>query len=160
MPTLTKPLLLQVLAKALAADPTLTVEKLNAPQEVGSKIGTLTAAAAIPVLAPEALRAILDLAVSDTPAAANAARDAAIAWQENLSQGEIALTEGSQGRKAVDALVTGKVLTEVERTTLIGLATEKFYGATLGETLGIGRIYPENLDQARAYAAKQQEVTG
>jgi len=158
MPTLTKASLLQALAKALASDPTLTAEKLNTPQEVGSKVGTLTAAEAIPVLTPQALRALLDLAVSDAPATDSPARDAAIAWQENLAQGEIALTEGSQGRKAIDALVTGKVLTEAERTTLIGLATEKTYGATLGETLGIGRIYPENLDQARTYAAKQQEV--
>jgi hypothetical protein len=155
MPVIAKTDKLKALHDLIAADPTLTVEKLNAPQEVGSKIETVTAADAIPVLAPETLRAILDLAVSDAPGTANPARDAAIAWQENLAQGEIALTVGSPGRKAVDDLVTGKVLTEVERKTLLALASVPVYGPSLAEQIGLGRVYPENIAQALAYTAAE-----
>ena len=153
MPTITKPALLEALKAKLAENADLTAEELNAPTKVGVEVGEVLAEAAIKTLSAKTLAGIQDAALADAPSAqaAIAARNAAIAWGEQLNTvGAIALTEGSAGRAIVDTLVAGGVMTEAERSALVALATTDVLGPSWAEQAGIGYIYPENLEQARA----------
>ena len=154
MPVLTDPEKLALLKAKLAEAPT-SAEALNAPTKVGVEVGEVLAEAAIKTLSAKTLAGIQDAALADAPSAqaAIAARNAAIAWGEHLSMGQIALTEGTQGRAVVDALVTAGIMTAAERDALVALATQDVRGPSWAETAGLGFVYPENLEQA-------QEVSG
>lgn len=154
MPTITKPALLEALKAKLAENADLTAEELNAPTKVGVEVGEVLAEAAIKTLSAKTLAGIQDAALADAPSAqaAIAARNAAIAWGEQLNTvGAIDLAVGSAGRAIVDALVTGGVMQEAERTALVALATTDILGPSWAETIGLGYVYPENLVQAAAY---------
>ena len=153
MPTITKPKYLTALREQLAAG--ATIEQLNAPTKAGEAVGNVEAAAAVASLSAKTLAGIQDTALADAPSAqaAIAARNAAIAWGEHLSMGQIALTEGTQGRAIVDTLVAGGIMTEAERDALVALATTDLPGPSWAEANGFGFVYPENLEQA-------QEVSG
>lgn len=151
MPTITKLKYLTALREQLAAG--ATIEQLNAPTKAGEQVGTVSAERAVASLSASTLAGLQDAALSDAPsaAAAKATRNAAIAWGEQLNTvGAIALTEGSAGRAIVDTLVAGGIMTEAERAGLVALATTDVLGPSWAETAGLGYVYPENLDQARA----------
>ena len=151
MPTITKPKYLAALKEQLAAG--ATIEQLNAPTKAGEQVGTVSAERAVASLSASTLAGLQDAALADAPtaAAAKATRNAAIAWGEQLNTvGAIALTEGSAGRAIVDTLVAGGIMTEAERAGLVALATTDVLGPSRAEQMGLGYVYPENLDQARA----------
>ncbi|MEN6545336.1 MAG: hypothetical protein ABFE07_04775 [Armatimonadia bacterium] len=151
MPTITKPALLDALRAKLAETKGVTAEELNAPTKVGVEVGEVLAEGAVKALSAKTLAGIQDAALADAPSAqaAIAARNAAIAWGEHLSMGQIALTEGTQGRAVVDALVTAGIMAAAERDALVALATQDVLGPSWAETAGLGYVYPENLQQAQ-----------
>lgn len=154
MPTITKEKYLIALRAKLAEQPDVTAAALNAPTKAGEVIGTVQAEQAIKALSAATLASIQDAALADAPTQAGkiAARNAALSWGEHLSMGSIDLAPGSAGRAVVDALVTGGIMTAEERTRLIALATTDVAGPSWAESVGIGYVYPENLEQAKGAA--------
>jgi hypothetical protein len=154
MPTITKEKYLIALRAKLAEQPDVTAAELNAPQKVGETVGAVQADQAVQALSAATLASIQDAALADAPTQAYkvAARNAALSWGEHLSMGSITLTAGTQGRAVVDALVTGGLMTAAERTALVALATADVLGPSWAEEIGLGYVYPENLQQVKEVA--------
>ena len=119
---------------------------LNAPEVIGHETGHIETAAAYEAISPDTLLALDEAAGGDGDAAGEALWFiSAISDVEPLS-----LASGSAGRSTLTTLTEAGLIPDAEAVALVAAAQVDVLGQSPGQALGIGRIYPEFVTEAKS----------